>query len=117
MDQIFARVMAGFLLCCGAAGFAQAKDFSVSTTDEVSQALNAAQGGDRIVLAPADPFKALNDFHGIRDLVVQNDIAAYLDNQSSGMSHGIDFTSPTFDASHPQLASLNMITASDFLLI
>ena len=69
------------------------------------------------MIATADPFKALNDFHGIRDLVVQNDIAAYLDNQSSGMSHGIDFTSPTFDASHPQLASLNMITASDFLLI
>jgi PKD domain/Right handed beta helix region len=52
MVQIFARVITGFLLCWGAAGFAQAKDFPVSTADGVSQALSAAQGGDRIVLAP-----------------------------------------------------------------
>jgi hypothetical protein len=69
------------------------------------------------MIATADPFKALNDFHGIKDLVVQNDISAYLDSQPGGVSHGVDFSSPTFDASHPQLASLNMITPTDFLLI
>jgi hypothetical protein len=52
MKRIFESVLAGVLLCYGAADFAQAKDFPVSTPDEVSQALSAAQGGDRIVLAP-----------------------------------------------------------------
>lgn len=69
------------------------------------------------LISASDPIKAVNDFHGIKDLIQHNDIADFVDNRASNVAQGIDFGSPTFDASHPQLASLSMITPSDFLLI
>jgi PKD domain/Concanavalin A-like lectin/glucanases superfamily len=69
------------------------------------------------LIASADPYKALNDFHGIKDLVQQNDVSTYVDNHAPSLAQGIDYSSPTFDAGHVNLASLNMITASDFMLI
>jgi PKD domain/Right handed beta helix region/Concanavalin A-like lectin/glucanases superfamily len=69
------------------------------------------------LIAAADPMKALNEFHGINDLLQPNGITAFIDSQTPDVAHGIDFTSPTFDASHPTLASLTMIGTTDFLLI
>jgi hypothetical protein len=69
------------------------------------------------MVATADPYQALNAFHGIMDLMKPNMLSGILDNPSSDAAHGIDFSSQSFDAGHPQMASLNMITPSDFLLI
>jgi hypothetical protein len=69
------------------------------------------------LISAVDPLKAVNDFHGIKDLIQHNDISAFVENRASEVVQGIDFSSPSFDVSHPQLASSSMITASDFLLI
>jgi Right handed beta helix region/PKD domain/Concanavalin A-like lectin/glucanases superfamily len=71
----------------------------------------------KTMIATADPYKALNDFHGIKDVMQQSDLSAFIDNRSHVGAHGIDYSSPTFDAGHVALASLSMITPTDFLLM
>jgi hypothetical protein len=68
------------------------------------------------LIAAADPIKAVNEFHGITDLVQMHEITTLIDSQTSNLSRGIDFTSSTFDAGHLSLASTTMITSNDFLL-